>query len=65
MRFLVFSLPYKKFWENLLRHYDDTHGHPPVIKLAWISLMLMPGTSCCERYVSQYNRLHNKSRSRL
>ena len=27
--------------------------------------MLMPDTSCCERYVSQYNRLHNKGRSRL
>jgi len=27
--------------------------------------MLMPDTSCCERCVSQYNRLHNKSRSRL
>ena len=41
------------------------YGYPHVTKLAQISLMLMPDTSCCERYVSQYNRLHNKSRSRL
>ena len=60
-----FSLPYKGFWEHLSRHYDNIHGYPLVIKLARISLMLMPDTSCCERYVSQYNRLHNKSRSRL
>ena len=60
-----FSLPYKKFWEHLSRHYDDIHGYPLVIKLARISLMLMPDTSCCERYASQHSRLHNKSRPRL
>ena len=61
----IFSLPYKKFWEHLSRYYDSIYGYPLVIKLARISLMLIPDTSCCERYVPQYNRLHNKSRFRL
>ena len=57
-----FSLSYKRFWEHLSRHYDNIHGYPLVIKLARISLMIMPDTSCCERVVSKYNRIHDSKR---
>ena len=60
-----FSLSYKRFWEHLSRHYDNIHGYSLVIKLARISLMIMPDTSCCERVVAKYNRMHDSKRPNL
>ena len=60
-----FSLSYKRFWEHLSRHYDNIHGYSLVIKLARVSLMIMPDTSCCERVVAKYNRMHDSKRPNL
>ena len=60
-----FSLSYKKFWEHMSTHYDTVQEYCELLKLARISLLLLPDTSCAERGYSSYNRIHTAARANL
>jgi hypothetical protein len=53
-----FSLPYKKFWEHVSRHYDNTHGYRNVNIIARLSCLMLPDSSICERGFAAYGRIH-------
>jgi len=60
-----FSLPYKKFWEHLSRHFDGVLGYSEVLKLTRSTAMIFVDSSCCERGFHEYNRTHSKERSMM
>jgi hypothetical protein len=57
-----FVLPYRKFWEHISAHYCNLWGYSIVLIPIGLSLLILADTSCNERGIPKYNRIHTASR---
>ena len=53
------------FWEHVSRHYDSPLDFSEVLKLPRIVLLILAGSSICERQFSAYIRMHTAERANL
>ena len=60
-----YKKPFRKFWEHISQFYDNYIGYFMVLIPIWVSLLILADTSCNERGISEYNRIHTASRSSL
>ena len=60
-----FVLPFRKFWEHGSAHYGNLWGYSVVLIPFRVSLLVLADTSCSERGITEYNRIHNASRPDL
>ena len=60
-----FVLPFRKFWEHVSVHYGNLWGYSVVLIPIRVSLLVLADTSCNERGIAEYNRIHTGSRSNL
>jgi hypothetical protein len=60
-----FVLPFRKFWEHVSAHYGSLWGYSAVLIPIRVSLLILADTSCNERGIAEYNRIHTTSRPNL
>jgi hypothetical protein len=60
-----FVLPFRKFWEHVSAQYGNLWGHSVVLIPIRVSLLILAVTSCNDRGIAEYNRIHTGSRSNL
>jgi hypothetical protein len=60
-----YKKPFRKFWEHISLFYDNYIGYFMVLIPIRVSLLILVDTSCNERGISEYNRIHTASRSSL
>jgi hypothetical protein len=60
-----FVLPYRKFWEHVTAHYGNLWGYSMALIPMRMSLLIPAYTSCNERGIAEYNRIHTASRTNL
>ena len=55
----------RSHWEHASGHYGGMWGYPTVLIPIRVSLLILPNTSCNERGIAEYNRIHTASRPNL
>jgi len=60
-----FGMPFREFWEYVSRHFSDKLEYFMVLIPIRVSLLILADTSCNERGISEYNRIHTASRPNL
>jgi hypothetical protein len=61
----VFVLPFRKLWEHVSAHYDNLWVYSVILIPIRVSLLILADTSCNERGIAEYNRIHTASRPNL
>jgi hypothetical protein len=57
-----FVLPYRQFWEHVSVHHGNFWGYSMVLTPIRVSPLILADTSCNERGIAEYNRIHTASR---
>jgi hypothetical protein len=60
-----FVLHFRKFWVHVSAHYGNLWGYSVVLIPIRVSLLVLADTSCNERGIAEYNRIHTASRPNL
>lgn len=58
-------MTFRKFWEYVSEHFGGSLEYYMALIPIRISLLILADTSCNERGISEYNRIHTASRPNL
>jgi hypothetical protein len=58
-------LPYRKLWEHVSAHYGNLWGDSMVHIRTRATLLILADTSCNQKGIAEYSRVHTASRPNL